>query len=368
MFVNIERRQYSGRDEARDRASAATATTTSSRLSVLRRRGEHGGDGIVEGPPPIPRSPLMLASSTSRSAVLALILAAASWGLGTVVAKRAVAEITPLTLLAIQLTTSLLVLAILMRWRGLAFRDPSASPVLGRLGVLNPGIAYAFSLLGLVHISASLSVLLWAMEPLLILLLAAWLLRERVGAVVVLLSFVAVAGMTLVIYQPDSTGTALGVALTLAGVVCCAVYTIITRRWISTADSTAQVVVAQQAHALAFALVVVAALMLVGGITLPVNVSLAGWASAAVSGLLYYGLAYWFYLSGLREMRASIAAATFYLIPVFGVAGGLLLLGERLSSGQWLGVAIVAGAVVAILRRTNAVPDDPAAGALRAQA
>lgn len=302
------------------------------------------------------------AAPTSRRAVLALTLAAACWGIGTVVAKRAIIEIAPITLLAIQLGTSLLVLALLMRWRGVSFGDRSASPVLGRLGLLNPGLAYALSLLGLVYISASLYVLLWAMEPLLILLLAGWLLHERVGARVVLLSFVAVAGMTLVIFQPGSTGSGLGVALTLAGVVCCAIYTVITRRWIDTSDSTAQVVVAQQAHALGFALVVVVALMLAGGAVFPANVSPAGWASAVISGVLYYAVAYWFYLTGLRDTPASIAAATFYLIPVFGVAGGMLLLGDRLAIEQWVGVAVVAVAVIAILRRTNAASSEQASG------
>lgn len=295
----------------------------------------------------------MLASPTTRRSVLALILAAASWGLGTVVAKRAVAEIAPITLLAVQLAASLFVLALLMRWRGLPFRDPSASPLLGRLGLLNPGLAYALSLLGLVHIGASLSVLLWAMEPLLILLLAGWMLHERVGATVVGLSLVAAAGMALVVYQPGSASAGVGVVLTVAGVVCCAVYTVVTRRWIATSDSTAQVVFAQQAHALGFALAVVAALALVGGAVIPASVSAAGVASAVGSGVLYYGSAYWFYLSALRDMPASLAASSFYLIPVFGVAGGLLLLGERLSLAQWLGIAIVASAVVGILRRTG---------------
>jgi probable blue pigment (indigoidine) exporter len=296
---------------------------------------------------------VMLASPTTRRSVLALILAAASWGVGTVVAKRAVAEIAPITLLAVQLAASLVVLALLMRWRGLPFRDPSASPLLGRLGLLNPGLAYALSLLGLVHIGASLSVLLWAMEPLLILLLAGWLLHERVGATVVGLSLIAVGGMTLVVYQPDSAGTGIGVVLTIAGVVCCAVYSVVTRRWIATSDSTAQVVFAQQAHALGFALVVVAVLGLTGGGVVPATVSAAGLASAVGSGVLYYGAAYWFYLSALRQMPAALAASTFYLIPVFGVAGGMLLLGERLSLAQWLGIAVVAAAVLGILRRTG---------------
>ena len=299
---------------------------------------------------------------SSRKTVLALTLAAACWGLGTVVSKRAIAEIPPLTLLPIQLGASLVVLAVLMRWRRLPFRDPSASPVLGRLGVLNPGLAYALSLLGLVHITASLSVMLWALEPLLILFLAAWFLHERIGPALVTLSLVALGGMLLVVYQPGSTGTPLGVALTVAGVACCAIYTVVTRRWISSSDSTAQVVVAQQAYALGFAFVLVTAAWVLGGAVRPENVSPAGWASAVGSGVLYYGLAYWLYLSALRTVPASIAAVSFYLIPVFGVAGGFLFLGDRLQPSQWAGVAVVLVAIAVILRRTgvSAVEPNPA--------
>ncbi len=297
---------------------------------------------------------------SSRRTVLALILAAACWGLGTVVNKRAIAEIPPLTLLPIQLGASLAVLAILMRWRHVPFRDPSASPVLGRLGVLNPGLAYALSLLGLVHITASLSVMLWALEPLLILFLAAWFLHERIGPWLVILSMVALGGMLLVVYQPGSSGTPLGVALTVAGVACCAIYTVVTRRWISSSDSTAQVVVAQQAYALGFAFVLVAAVWVLGGAVRPESVSPAGWASAIGSGVLYYGLAYWLYLSALRTVPASIAALSFYLIPVFGVAGGFVFLGDRLQPSQWAGAVVVLVAIAVILRRTSASPREPA--------
>ena len=295
---------------------------------------------------------------SSRRTVLALILAAACWGLGTVVSKRAIAEIPPLTLLPIQLGSSLVALGLLMRWRRIPFRDPAGSPVLGRLGVLNPGLAYALSLLGLVHITASLSVMIWALEPLLILFLAAWLLRERIGPSLVALSVVALGGMLLVIYQPGSTGTPLGVALTLAGVACCAVYTVVTRRWIASKDSTAQVVVAQQAYALGLAVVLAAALWIVGGAVRPESVSPAGWASAIGSGVLYYAMAYWLYLAALRNVPASIAAVSFYLIPLFGVAGGFLFLGDRLQPSQWLGAVVVLVAIAILLRRTSRTPSE----------
>ena len=293
----------------------------------------------------------MPATISHRRTALALTLAAACWGLGTVVSKRAVAELPPLTLLSVQLGASLTLLLSLMRVRGLPIRDRGASPLLGRLGVLNPGLAYALGLLGLVYITASLSVMLWAIEPLAILFLAAWFLQERIGPALVALSLVAIGGMLLVIYQPGTTGTALGVALTIGGVACCATYTVLTRRLLVTADSTAQVVVAQQAHALIFAFVLVAAVWLVGGSVLPPDVSVAGWASAIGSGVLYYGLAYWLYLFGLRSVPASVAALSFYLIPLFGVAGGFAFLGERFGPTQWVGVVIVLVAIATILWR-----------------
>lgn len=293
----------------------------------------------------------MSTRSIARRDGFALTLAAASWGVGTVISKRALDEIPPLTLLAIQLTVSVGVLALLMRRRGMSLRGSPA--LLGRLGVLNPGVAYALSLLGLASISASLSVLLWASEPLMILALSTWILRERVTPAIVLLSLVAVAGMLLVIYDPASGGQWLGVAVTLAGVGCCAVYTVLARRRLGSAESTAQVVVAQQVHALAVVAAVLGGVALLGGTVRPTNLSAVGLLSAMASGVLYYAGAYWLYLTALRSVPASLAAASFYLIPIFGVAAGFLLLGERLADRQLVGAVIALAAVLAILRRPS---------------
>jgi probable blue pigment (indigoidine) exporter len=284
-----------------------------------------------------------------RTDLLALTLAAACWGVGTVISKRALDEIPPLTLLPIQLAASLAVLSVLMRGRGFRLRG-SGTSVLGRLGILNPGLAYALGLLGLGYISASLSVLLWAVEPLLILVLAAALLRERMTPSLVALSLIAVTGMIVVLYDPASSGQWLGVALTLAGVGCCAIYTVVARRWIGTADSTAEVVLAQQAYALVFACVVLGFAAVLGGSVAPAPISATGWLSAVASGILYYAAAYWLYLTALRGVPASLAAVSFYLIPLFGLAGGYTLLGDRLDPRQWVGAVIVLVAVFGIVR------------------
>lgn len=294
--------------------------------------------------------------SIARRDLVALILAATCWGVGTVISKAALDEVPPLTLLPIQLAASLTVLAVLMRRQGISFR--SGSPLLGRLGLLNPGLAYALSLLGLVTMTASLSVLLWALEPLMILVLAAWFLHERITPTFVVLSLLAVAGMVLVVYDPTaSSGQLIGVLLTLAGIACCAAYSVITRRWIPDARETSQVVLAQQAHALVLALVLVLLVGLVGGTVMPAALTPLGVASAIGSGVLYYAGAYWFYLGALRHVPASFAAVSFYLIPIVGVTAGAALLGERLDPRQWVGAAIVLAALLAIIRQSTGVAE-----------
>ena len=307
------------------------------------------------------RDRLLPRPSIARADLAALVLAATCWGTGTVISKAALAEVPPFTLLAIQLAASLAVLTILMRSRGIPLRS-QGSPLLGRLGLLNPGIAYALSLLGLTYITASLSVLLWALEPLLILALAGLFLRERITPTFIALSLIAVAGMILIVYDPSSTGGQwIGIALTVAGIGCCAVYSVVTRRWIPDAKETSQVVVAQQGHALALALGLVLVVGSVGGTIMPTALTPLGFASAIGSGVLYYAGAYWFYLGALRHVPASFAAVSFYLIPIVGVAGGALLLGERLDPRQWLGAVIVLAAILAIIRLPSPVPSTESA-------
>ena len=278
-----------------------------------------------------------------------LLLAAACWAGGTVVSKQAVTEVPPLTLLAIQLAVSVAFLLVVAGVRGERLPDRGDGRNLARLGLLNPGLADALSLIGLAEISASVAVLLWALEPILILALAAVVLRERVTPPILAGSVAAVAGLALVVAEPAAGGSALGIGLTIAGVAVCAIYTVAGRRWLPGAtDSTLGVVAGQQVHALGLAIAVVTLLAAATGQrVLPAEISLVALAGAAASGLLYYAFAYLFYISALRRLRASVAASSFYLIPVIGIALASLT-GERLDPAQWLGAAVVVGAVATI--------------------
>ncbi len=281
---------------------------------------------------------------TSSRHVILVVAATACWGGGTVLSKLALDRGTaPLTLLVVELSASCTFLALVALVRRSL---PRPSPTLVRLallGVLNPGVAYALGLLGLASITASLSVLLWATEPVLILLLAVLVLRERVGAVTLVAVAVALVGVLLVLYRPGAGGDATGVVLTLAAVTACALYTVLTRRFVLD-DGSLDVVVVQQAAALVFALVLAGGARILGATVVGLPPDHTAWALAAASGAVYYGLAFWFYVGGLRGLHASTVGALYPLVPVFGLAAAHLA-GDRLGVWQWVGAGVVVVAV-----------------------
>ncbi len=293
-----------------------------------------------------------------RSPVLMLIAATACWGTGTVLTKRVLAELDPLALLPMQLAASSLFLLVAFAARtGVAALTTSVTwtPELRKLtalGVLNPGLAYALGLVGLASITASMSVLLWAAEPVLIAVLAAAILREHVPVAVGAALAVSVVGVVLVVYQPGVAGDAVGVTFTLSAVAMCALYSVLTRR-LMIDDASLPVVLLQQAAALAFALALAVVAGLVGWQTWwPDDLSVGVVSAAAASGILYYGAAFWFYLAGLRQVPASVAGAFLPLIPVFGV-GASLFIGERLLGVQWVGALLVLAGTFAVARTSR---------------
>jgi drug/metabolite transporter (DMT)-like permease len=248
-------------------------------------------------------------------------------------------DVAPLTLLALELMASCLLLSLgrlVLRVR------PAPAPSLLKLaplGLLNPGLAYALGLLGLVRVSASMSVLLWATEPVLIVVLAVLVLGDLVACATVVAVATALAGVLLVIYRPGVAGDLLGIALTLGAVTACASYTVLTRGLLLD-DGSLTVVLVQQLAALTFALLLagISSAAGISDIVLPRDAST--WELAAASGSIYYGLAFWFFVSGLRGVPASIAGAFLPLIPVFGL-GAAFLVGDRLLQRQWLGATLV---------------------------
>jgi drug/metabolite transporter (DMT)-like permease len=108
-----------------------------------------------------------------------------------------------------------------------------------------------------------------------------------------------------------------------------------------------------------FAVVLATVVQLVGGTGWDLTGPGPGaWLGAAMSGILYYGLGFSFYLAGLRQVPASYAGAFLPLIPVFGVTAGYLV-GERLEPRQWLGAVVIVAATATIAARERMTASAP---------
>jgi drug/metabolite transporter (DMT)-like permease len=228
---------------------------------------------------------------------------------------------------------------------------------LALLGLLNPGLSYTLSMLGLAKTTASVATLLWAAEPALIIATAWLLLQETITARFLIATAIAACGVLLVSGIADGSQAVdpggYGAMLILGGVLCCALYTVLSRRIAASIDPLPTVAI-QQTAGLIWAVAIwplepegVAA---ASALTLSHDALLGG----ALSGLMYYAAAFWLYLNGLRSVPATRASIFLNLTPVFGVATAYISLGERLTQSQWAGAATILISVLALLMWTAA--------------
>ncbi len=297
-------------------------------------------------------------TARAPSAVL-LIVACALWGAATVMNKALLAAIPPLCLLATQLIASAFVLWVSVLLSGLRLPKASLLVPLILLGLLNPGISYTLSLIGLARISASVSTLLWAAEPLMVLAIAAVVLRERITMALLSVIVVGILGVALVanLHSGGVSGDndLAGILLLLSAVLCCAFYTVFARKLADRAEALPTVAI-QQAAGAVWAVFLLLGHTRYGSIADLRATPLPMMGTAILSGLLYYAAAYWLYITALRSVPAAVAASYFNVIPVFGVGLAFFFLGETLSRTQWAGAGAILLSVIALVRLTRDAP------------
>jgi len=281
-----------------------------------------------------------------------MVLAAACWGFATVISKGVLAYFPALTLMVIQLTASIACLwaALVAKRVRIAFDRRILLPAL--LGLLSPGLADTISLFGLTLTTVSMNTLIWDFQPIVIIGLALVILRERVTRPLAAFSLLATLGVVLVAgvdLNARGNGILIGNLLTLVGVFFCSAYIVLTRRIVSILDALPLVALQQTVSWVGVLAIWTTELM---GHP-PQNfltISPAIWGWAVLSGAVYYGLAFWLYITGLKRTSASVAGFFINLVPIFGIAGAYIFLTERLSTIQWVGAILILSSVANILR------------------
>lgn len=276
----------------------------------------------------------------------AALLAALCWGSSTVMSKGALEEFSPVVLLNVQLFSSLVFLwGIIIVFR-IDKKSSTDMRKVAYLGLLEPGIAYFLGLIGLTWIAAGTASLIQATEALMIAFLCALLFKERLSIQFLLLSGAALFGLVIVLGQGGfSVGSMepLGQLLVFGGTLSAAIYVVLSSK-VSGSINPLVMVAYQQVAAIVLALGALLLSGVLGEIKLP-HTDAMQWILAIVSGVIQYAVAFALYFYATRFISASSAGAFLCMVPVFGVAGGCVFLGENISPFQLCGGALTLVAI-----------------------
>jgi drug/metabolite transporter (DMT)-like permease len=271
--------------------------------------------------------------------------------------KAALGEIPPFTLFVLQLGASVAVLWVLVLATGqtMPFTRAVVRPALS--GVLEPGLAYGASIPGLLMTSAATASVILAAEPLLIAALACMLFSERPALRTWLTIVCGMGGVILITATAGEAGERHidGDLLVLAGTAFAALYVVASSRFVVSLQPLVLAVL-QQTAGLLFAVALLTFSLLAGIETWRNHIPLHTLLLGAFSGIVQYALAFWLYLFGLKYLPLNTAGLFHTLIPVFGVGGAVVFLGEAFGPAQWFGCVIVVMAVASIARRGASAP------------
>lgn len=270
-------------------------------------------------------------NSTKTRAILALVAAMLFWGCAAVFMRRLALALSAENSVALRyVLLSIINLAGLL-WLG-TWRIPRADWLRFLIAGLAGMAAYnGFVNAGFELVPAGVGTLVTMIEPLMIAILAAMTLGEKLTRFVLLGVALAIAG-SLVLFWPDLTAetqhpvSARGIVYLLLCCVGWAIYTIVSKPLLARHDSFTVTALTM----------LIAAPIMVGLASEPLpqlaaRLDLLQWCEVAylvlASGL--GGTMLWNY--GAKHLSSTAAGTFLYLIPVIAVAAGAMMLGEQVT-------------------------------------
>ena len=285
-----------------------------------------------------------MSSPVSLRAVALLFLLAAIWAGTFTLIKVAVETMPPFTIAAGRVVLAMVILVVLVRIRRerwpATLRVWGLFAVVGLVGNTLPFVLFSW---GEIYVDSGLTAILMGSVPLFTMLLAhGFVADERltVGRVAGIL--MGLVGLVLLVGVDAMGGAGLDVLAQLAIVVAAFGYAV--------SNILARRLRGHSATMIAAGVLIMATLW-----TLPFSAALdapwqltpsadAVWAVAAL-GVIGTGLALILYFHLVTTVGATFASLTSYLIPVLGVAWGMVFLAEELTVRSALALALIVGGV-----------------------
>jgi probable blue pigment (indigoidine) exporter len=210
------------------------------------------------------------------------------------------------------------------------------------LGVLNIGAFFYFLFVAAYHLPGGIAALVMSFQPIVVLLLSAALLEEKIRQLQILACLVGTLGVALLVLQPAARLDTVGILAGLAGAASMAAGIVLTKRWgrpkgVSVLNFTGwQLIVGGT-------LLAPIALVMEG---LPETITgrnLLGFAYLSVIGAL---IAYVLWFRGIERLPALTMSFLSFASPLSATVLGFVFLGQSFSTAQILGAVIVIAAVI----------------------
>ena len=203
------------------------------------------------------------------------------------------------------------------------------------LGALNFSIFWALLFVAAYRLPGGVAATVGAVQPLLVIFLAQAVLGSPVFALSVIGALAGMGGVALLVLTPDASLDFVGVAAGFGGALSMAAGTVLSRKWrppVSLLTFTAWQLTAGG--------------LLLLPLSLWVEPSLPPLSAANILGLTYLGLigaafTYFLWFRGVSRIEPSALSTLGFFSPLTALVLGWLLLDQRLSALQIIGIATV---------------------------
>ena len=205
------------------------------------------------------------------------------------------------------------------------------------------GLNWVFLFAAYVHTTVAIASLCNYMAPIIVVIVAPFLLSERINGKKIACVFVALAGMVLlsgVLSAEGSRANPVGVALGLAGAVCFVGLVIFNRKAPEVSFYDRSVV---QLGASAVVVLIYAVAM---NYKKELTVDLKSVLIILMLGVIHTGVAYCFYFDGMARLPLTTYAILGYFEPVVSVLSSVFLLHEKMTVTGALGTVMIIGAAL----------------------
>ncbi len=268
-----------------------------------------------------------------------------AWGLSYAAIRATVREIPPLTLACLRHLGAAVLLWPLVRWRtGRQSIAPADRMKVLAMGLSGIGCYFAFENYGLLLTTASHAALIIAVIPLATELVLARRSRRLPHPAVWLGTVTALAGVGFLVGLGQGEASLAGDLLMLGAVASWTIYTFLIE---GMGHRYPKLLLTRQ-------------IMLYGGLTLLpgmlwetargplVMPSAVAWGGLAFLTIVCSALGYYFWNTAIPALGPSATNNLLYFLPLVGVIGGVLLLGEPLSTAIFSGGGLIlAGVLIA---------------------